>query len=104
MAIQGQLTYRFEAPLGAARYLDFSIEPRTGKHRSKDVDKLNQRVVNAVQLHTRKGLNGLSLEQVLTTAKEVSMLVLDAVRDEDNLKKLGIVAESLYFTAISMTL
>lgn len=103
VAIQGQLTYRFEAPLEAARYLDFSIEPRSGKYRSKDVDKLNQRVVNAVQLHTRKGLNGLSLEQALTTAKELSTQVLDAVRGEDSLKKLGIVVESLYFTAVTPT-
>ena len=103
VAIQGQLTYRFEAPLEAAKYLDFSIEPNTGRYRSKDVDKLNQRVVNAVQLHTRKAMNGLTLEKALTSAKEISNLVLTAVRDETGLKKLGIVVEGLYFTAVTPT-
>lgn len=103
VAIQGQLTYRFDAPLEAAKYLDFSIEPKTGKYRSKDVDKLNQRVINAVQLHTRKGMNGLALDKALTSAKELSTLVLKAVRDEESLKKLGVVVESLYFTAVTPT-
>jgi regulator of protease activity HflC (stomatin/prohibitin superfamily) len=103
VAVQGQLTYRFEAPLETAKYLDFSIDPKTGRYRSKDVEKLNQRVVNAVQLHTRKGLNDLSLEKALTSAKELSSQVLEAVRDESGLKKLGVVVEGLYFTEVTPT-
>lgn len=103
VAIQGQLTYRFESPLEAAKYLDFSIEPGTGKYKSKDVDKLNQRVINAVQLHTRKEMNSLTLEKALTTAKELSSQVLNAIRDEDSLMRLGVVVESLYFTAVTPT-
>jgi regulator of protease activity HflC (stomatin/prohibitin superfamily) len=103
VAIQGQLTYRFEAPLEAAKYLDFSIDPKSGNYRSKDVDKLNQRVINAVHLHTRKAMNGLTLEKALTSAKEISNLVLTTVREEIGLKKLGIVIEGLYFTTISPT-
>lgn len=103
VSIQGQLTYRFEAPLQTAKYLDFSIDPRSSKYRSKDVDKLNQRVINAVQLHTRKGMNSMSLEMALTSAKELSSQVLNAVRDEDSLQRLGVVIESLYFTAVTPT-
>ena len=103
VAIQGQLTYRFESPLDAAKYLDFSIDARSGRYKSKDVDKLNQRVINAVQLHTRKEMNALTLEKALTTAKELSSQVLNAIRDEDSLKRLGVVVESLYFTAVTPT-
>jgi hypothetical protein len=63
VAIQGQLTYRLESPLDTAELLDFTIDPRTGRYRSSDPDKLTQRVINAVQAHTRKGVNELSLEQ-----------------------------------------
>ena len=101
VAIQGQLTYRIEAPLDAAKYMDFSIDPKTCDYRTKDVEKLNQRVINAVQLHTRKGMNNISLEQALTSAKELSNQVLESVRDETSLKKLGIVVEGLYFTSIT---
>lgn len=70
VAIQGQITYRLEQPLEAAQYLDFSIEPKNGQYKSSDPDKLGQRVINALQAHTRKGINKLSLEKVLTTVKE----------------------------------
>ena len=56
VAIQGHLTYRFETPLEAAKYLDFSIDPASGDHRKKAGEKLSQRVINAVQAHTRKAI------------------------------------------------
>ena len=103
VAIQGHLTYRFESPLDAAKYLDFSIDPATGKYRKKASEKLSQRVINAVQAHTRKEINTFSLDQALTSAKEISNQVLEAVGDESSLKRLGVVVESLYFTAITPT-
>ena len=103
VAIQGHLTYRFETPLEAAKYLDFSIDPTSGDHRKKAGEKLSQRVINAVQAHTRKAINTFSLDQALTSAKEISIQVLAAVADEISLKQLGVVVESLYFTAITPT-
>ncbi|MGD2172547.1 MAG: SPFH domain-containing protein [Gammaproteobacteria bacterium] len=103
VAIQGFLTYRFEAPLEAAKYLDFSIDPASGKYRKKAGEKLSQRVVNAVQSHTRKAINTFPLDQALTSAKEIANQVLEAVADETSLKKLGVSVESLYFTAITPT-
>ena len=103
VAIQGHLTYRFETPLESAKYLDFSIDPASGDHRKKAGEKLSQRVINAVQAHTRKAINTFSLDQALTSAKEISIQVLAAVADEISLKQLGVVVESLYFTAITPT-
>jgi regulator of protease activity HflC (stomatin/prohibitin superfamily) len=100
VAIQGSITYRLVTPLESAKYLDFSINPNTGKYRGNDFEKLNQRVINAVQAHTRKGINGLTLEETLTKVKELSGQVLASVREEDSLTKLGVVVESLYFVAI----
>jgi regulator of protease activity HflC (stomatin/prohibitin superfamily) len=103
VAIQGHLTYRFETPLEAAKYLDFSIDPASRKYRRKAGEKLSQRVINAVQAHTRKAINRFSLDQALTSAKEISNQVLAAVADEISMKRLGVVVESLYFTAITPT-
>jgi len=103
VAIQGQLSYRLESPLEAAKLLDFTIEPRSGRYRSKDPDKLAQRVINAVQGHTRKGVNALSLETALTQVKELASEVLEALRSESNLRSLGVIVESLHFTAVTPT-
>ena len=103
VAIQGQITYRLEQALDAAEYLDFSIEPATGQYKSNDPDKLSQRVINAVQAHTRKGINAISLEQALISVKEIASQVLIDVQNEASLKRLGVIVESLYFTAITPT-
>ena len=103
ISIQGQLGFRFADPLSAAKVLDLSIEPKTGRYRSKDMDKLVQRVVNAVQANTRSGVNTLSLETALVKVKELSSHVLKAVQQETELKVLGVVIESLHFNVVKAT-
>lgn len=103
VAIQGQLTYRLTSPLDAAQLLDFTVDPRSGRYRSKDPEKLTQRVVNAVQAHTRKGVNALTLDQALTQVKALTQEVLAQLADEPSLKALGVMVESLYFVAVTPT-
>lgn len=103
VAIQGQLTYRVDNPLEVAKQLDFTLDPKNGKYRSKDPDKLAQRLINAVQTHTRKGVNLLSLEDALISVRELSSEVLAEVRQEPDLVALGVVIESLHFTAVTAT-
>ncbi len=103
VAIQGQVTFRLQAPLKTAEFLDFDIDLKTQQYRHKGPEKLNQRVINAVQAFTRKAINGLNLEQTLTRVKEIANEVQTHVQNEAGLKQLGVIIESLYFTAISPT-
>ncbi|TNF91747.1 MAG: hypothetical protein EP297_15180 [Gammaproteobacteria bacterium] len=103
ISIQGQLTYRLEEPLKAARYLDFTIDPRTNGYRSDDPDVLEQRIINTVQAYTRTGVNAMSLEQALTEVRNLSTDVLSKVRQEEDLIVLGVVVENLHFTSVTAT-
>lgn len=103
VAIQGQLSYRIDNPLEVAQQLDFTLDPKTGKYRSKDPDKLAQRLINAVQAHTRKGVSQIPLDQALITVRELASEVLAAVRREPDLQALGVVVENLHFTAVTAT-
>jgi regulator of protease activity HflC (stomatin/prohibitin superfamily) len=103
VAIQGQLTYRLVKPLEAAQHIDFSIDPKTGRYCAKDPEKLTQRIINAVQAHTRRGVNALALEAALTQVKELAGEVLQRVRAEPDLQALGVVVESLHFAAVTPT-
>jgi len=103
VSVQGQLTYRFNQPLEASRLIDFTINPSTGLYKNLDKAKLSQRVINVVQSHTRKAINNYSLDKVLTCAKEISNQVISDLAEDDGLQKLGIVVESLFFTAITPT-
>ena len=103
ISIQGTLSYRLSNPLEAAKLLDFTIDPKTRRYTSKDLDKLIQRVVNAVQANTRNGVNSLSLEDALIKVKELSSVVLDQVQQETDLQSAGIIVESLHFNAVKAT-
>lgn len=103
ISIQGQLSYRLVAPIETAKVLDYTIDPVTRRYLSKDPEKLVARVINAVQANTRSGVNNLSLDEALIKVKELTSEVLASVQNEPKLKALGVVIESLYFTAVKAT-
>lgn len=103
ISIQGQLSYRLVAPAETAKVLDYTIDPKTRNYLSKDPQKLISRVINAVQANTRSGVNNLSLDEALIKVKELTSDVLASVQNEPRLKALGVVIESLYFTAVKAT-
>lgn len=103
VSIQGHLTYRFDAPLEASKLIDFTIHNGNREYRNYDKAKLDQRVINAVQSHTRKAINIYALDKALTSAKEISSQVIAGITEESSLAELGLVIESLYFTSITAT-
>ena len=103
VAIQGSVAYRLTAPLEAAKVLDFTIDPTTARHRSKDPEKLAQRLINLVQAHTRSHVAERSLEEALTQVKDLAATVLLKVNEEPSLRALGVLIEGLHFTAVTAT-
>ena len=103
ISIQGALSYRLSNALEAAKLFDFTIDRRSRRYISKDLDKLIQRVVNTVQANTRSGVNSLSLEEALIKVKELSSTVLAQVQNNAGLRSAGIIVESLHFNAVKAT-
>lgn len=102
VSIQGRLTYRLTDPIKAAEFLDFTITQK-GTYRSKDLDKLTQRIVNTVQAYIRSGVNALDLENALGKVKDLSGDVLLKVRQETDLQTLGVFVENLHITSVNAT-
>lgn len=103
ISIQGTLNYRLSDPLEASKLLDFTVDPRSRRYKSKDLDKLIQRVVNTVQANTRNGVNTLSLEEALIQVKELSSEVLAKVQQDAGLIAAGIIVDSLHINAVKAT-
>jgi hypothetical protein len=103
VSLQGALTYRIVEPLEVAKRLNFTIEPRTGRFRNEDPDKLARRVINVVQAHTRGRVSQLTLETALKQVREISAAVFESVIEEPSLQALGIALEGLHFTAVRAT-
>ncbi len=66
VAIQGNLAYRLDVPLAAAHSVDFTVDIATHAYRSKDPEKLAQRLIDIIQANTRAHVIALSLEEALT--------------------------------------
>ncbi|MDH5454766.1 MAG: SPFH domain-containing protein [Gammaproteobacteria bacterium] len=103
VSIQGSLSYRLSEPLDIAKRLDFTIDPKKARYKSEDPAQLVQRVVNNVQAHVRNVVSQLPLEQALTDVKNLSSAVFLNVVKSPELAGLGIVLESLHFTAVRTT-
>jgi hypothetical protein len=100
LTVQGQITYRITAPETLARLLNFTIDPRTRKYRADDPQKLDQRIINIVQMHTRAELQQMALETALRGAESLAGVVLARMQAEPSLAALGVEVASLFFTTI----
>jgi hypothetical protein len=103
VAIQGAVAYKLKAPVEAAKSLDYTIDLKSRHYKTKDPEKLPQRVINAVQAATRGHVLELSLEDALTKVRDLAAHVLSRVQQDPLLRSLGVVVEGLHFTAVSAT-
>ncbi len=103
MTVQGQVTYRISDPRKTGALLNFSINPVTQKYVSEDPTKLSQRIINAVKVLTRKGLQKLPLRDALMATDMMSIQVASAIREDSELHELGIEILGLSFLAIKPT-
>lgn len=100
VTLQGQFTYRITHPEVVSQLLNFTIHPRTRRYRSEDPDRLNQRIVNIVQMYTRNELQQLGLEDTLRSSERLARTVLEHIRAEQSLVDMGVECLSLFFTSI----
>jgi regulator of protease activity HflC (stomatin/prohibitin superfamily) len=103
VTLQGQVTFRIAEPLTLASLLNFTIDPRTRHYHSEDPDKLDQRIINVIQMHTRNELQQFSLEDALRISTRLAETVLTRIQQESALRALGIECISLFFTSIKAT-
>lgn len=103
ITVQGQVTYRITDPAKIGGLLNFAINPVTQLYISDDPKKLSQRIINAVKVLTRKGLQNLPLRDALKATDTLATLVTDAVKGNPELQALGIEVLGLSFLAIKPT-
>ncbi|GCE30284.1 hypothetical protein KDA_57680 [Dictyobacter alpinus] len=103
VTVQGQITYRVIEPTTISQLLNFTIDPRTHSYRSEDPAKLNQRIVNIVQMHTRNLLQQLSLQDALRSSEVLARNVFQRLLEESGLTGMGVACVSLFYTAIKAT-
>jgi hypothetical protein len=103
ITIQGQLTYRIKDPKKTAELLDFTIKAPQRAYRSKDPEKLVQRIVNVVQKRTQAAVRELPLEKAISKGEALAHEVLVSVMDDVELHAAGLECLSIHFTSVRPT-
>jgi hypothetical protein len=100
ITIQGQITYRIAEPARIAKLLNFTLES-TGRHyASDDPQKLSQRIVNTVQVLTKKQILNLALRAALKSADAIVEAVLAGLGGNNEVASLGLEILNLSILAI----
>lgn len=98
VTLQGQLTYRVADPQRLASLLDYSVTA-SGRYRTEDPEKLEERLVQVAQVRARTVVQALTLREVLGQAAGIESKVLLALRETEAVRMLGV--EVLGFSLLS---
>jgi hypothetical protein len=100
--VQGELTYRVVDARRLAGLLDYSVEP-SGRRRSDDPDKLNDRLVHAAQVRARAFTQRHPLKELLTNSAALGQEVLEGLKRDEIVVSLGIEVLALSIVSIKGT-
>lgn len=100
--IQGELTYRIIDPKRVTAILDFSLG-RSGRYRSEDPQKLNDRLVHAAQILARSFAQRLPLAQLIVGSDLLVTETLAGLRQSPDVAMLGVEILGLSILSIKAT-
>ena len=100
--IQGELTYRIVDARRIAGLLDYTVDA-SGRRRSDDPEKLNDRLIHAAQIHARAFTQRHSLRDVLLHSAELARDTLAGLKQDETVTMLGLDVLGLSVIAIKGT-
>ncbi len=100
--IQGELTYRINDPKRVAAILDYGVD-RSGKFRSDDPMKLNDRLVHAAQILARSFTQRTRLRELLVSSDSLISETLAGLQQSPTVSMLGVEVLGLSILSIKAT-
>ncbi|MGS2614013.1 SPFH domain-containing protein [Micromonospora sp. LZ34] len=100
ITVQATVTYRVADPALAAARLDFSVDPRTGRARSRPLDQVATLLAELAQQPALDLLARVPLAEALTTIAPVREAVSAALAAEARLADVGVAVVSARVVAI----
>lgn len=103
VTIQGQVTYRISDPKKAAALLNYTLDSRGFHYASKDPEKLQQRVVNAINVLAKSRIQKLSLREAMTAGDSLVGEMESELAARQDIQSLGLEILGLSILAIKPT-
>ncbi|RYY52239.1 MAG: membrane protease subunit, stomatin/prohibitin, partial [Chitinophagaceae bacterium] len=89
VTIQGQISYKINNPKTLADVLDFTVND-TGQYKKNDIEKLNQRIINAAQTATSSFIQETKLKDAIRSAKVMEERIQEGLKSSLAIGMLGI--------------
>ncbi len=99
VTIQGELAFRVSDAKRVAASLDFSVDA-SGRYRSDDPGKLDERLVHVAQIATRSFTEQRKLKELLSASDGLVADVLKGLRQSEVVAKLGLEIQDLSILGI----
>jgi hypothetical protein len=103
VTVQGQVTYRISDPKKAAALLNYTLDSRGYHYASKDPEKLQQRVVNAINVLAKSRIQKLSLREAMTAGDSLVGEMESELAARQDIQSLGLEILGLSILAIKPT-
>ena len=100
ITIQGQVTYKIAEPKKIAGYLNFTLDNSGRTYVSDDPKKLSQRIINTVQVLTKKEIQSLSLRDALRSSESLVVTIAKGLKLNEELASLGLEILGLSILAV----
>jgi hypothetical protein len=102
VSIQGQISYKIAQPKMLADALDFTVKDN-GLYKKNDIEKLNQRIINAAQTTTSSLIHSLKLKESMRSAKEIEEIIMQGFSSSQMIESMGIEILGINILAITAT-
>jgi len=103
VTIQGRVVYRVIDPERLAQMVNFALKPDGSTYVSDDPDKLDNRVLNQVQVMVRSEIQSMSLSAALVIGSQLTESVWGRLKLSPTLEQLGIEVMDLAILAVKPT-
>jgi hypothetical protein len=100
--IQGELTYRVADPKRVASLLDYSVDA-SGRYRSDDPERLNDRLIHAAQILARSFTQRNTLGSLLVSSDALVQEILAGLKASEAVTMLGVEVLALSILSIKAT-
>ncbi|MCG8601364.1 MAG: hypothetical protein MI807_14570 [Verrucomicrobiales bacterium] len=100
VTVQGQVTYRISDPTKASQLLNYTLDRRGERYVSTDPEKLQQRVVNAINVLVRSQVQGLTLREAIARGDSFVDEITPQLAERQDMKSLGLEILGLSILAV----
>lgn len=103
VTIQGRVIYRVVEPESLSGMMNFALDGTGKRYVSDDPEKLNDRILNQVRVAVRSEIQGMLLDQAITSGDNLIATVQDRLKASQALIALGVSILDMAILAIKPT-